>query len=124
METHLESYFTIETEIDWSHVIDRIINLDIIVAVWSNVAVLMFEQHSKPVKFVLTCIGGLFQVEQKDNIALVGDVLDEICSFECVRDNEKLGVVKDDALGLREAVDHGLDAGDLGELIGLLKQGR
>ncbi len=121
MKTHLESYFTIKTEIYWSHVIDRIINLDIIVAVWSDVAVLLFEQHSEPVKFVLTCISGLFQVEQKDNIALAGNVLDEICSLEWVRDNERLGVVKDDALGLREAVDHGLDAGDLGKLIGLLK---
>jgi hypothetical protein len=51
-------------------------------------------------------------------------VLDEICSLECVRDDERLGVVKGDALGLREAIDHGLDAGDLGKLIGLLKQGR
>lgn len=50
-------------------------------------------------------------------------MFDEIYSLECVRDDERLGVVKDDALGLREAVDHGLDAGDLGEFVGLLKQG-
>ncbi len=120
MQTHLESAFTIQTKVNWSHVIDWIINLDIVVPIRIDIVVLLFEQHSKPVKFVFTCLGGLLEVEKEHDVALVGNVLDEICGLEGVWDDEGLGIVEDDALGLWEAVDHGLDAGDAGEFVWIL----
>jgi hypothetical protein len=44
----------------------------------------LLEQHSKPVKFVFTCLGCLLQVEKEHDVALVGNVLDEICGLEGV----------------------------------------